>query len=146
MFSSGFIHHKGRFFVKNENIQKLNYPCLNTMVVSVLFRRPDVRVWHTGSGFSWSTYLKIVWAPEESQMMRNRIAEKIPILWTMMNQWDKTTLASTSWVSMESLLTPVAFRIITSVVKNCFGSHVSIICNSVKILLFLVSINSDCIL
>lgn len=76
MFSSGFIHHKGRFFIKNENIQKLNYPCLNTMVFSVLFRRPDFRVWHTGSGFSWSRYLKIVWAPEEYQMMRIRIAEK----------------------------------------------------------------------
>lgn len=146
MFSSGFIHHKGRFFIKNENIQKLNYPCLNTMVFSVLFRRPDFRVWHTGSGFSWSRYLKIVWAPEEYQMMRIRIAEKIPILWTMMSQWDKTTLASTSWVSSESLLTPVVFRIITSIVKKCFGGHVSIVCNSVKILLVLVLINSDYIL
>lgn len=44
------------------------------------------------------------------------------------------TLACTSWEGTESLLIPVVFRIITSIMMNCFGSHVSIICNSIKIL------------
>lgn len=50
-----------------------------SIVFSELFLRPDFRIFHTASGFHWSTYLNIVWAPEEYQMMGNRIAEKIPI-------------------------------------------------------------------
>lgn len=83
----------------------------------------------------WTVEEPAIWKGPEKRQYSQRSKDE-PIR--------QSTLAWTSWKAPKSLLTTAVFRIIPSVSVSC-SDHRASIRNSIKILLVLALINSDCI-
>lgn len=118
--------------------------CLNKMVFSEFLLRPRVKICPKLSSCRGSPYLQPVDC-RGARCLEMATGERQYSLRSKDEPIRQSTLAWTSWKAPKSLLTTVVFRIIiTSITVNFPGHHVSIF-NSIKILLVLALINSDCI-
>lgn len=117
--------------------------CLNRMVFSEFLLRPHVKICPKLSSCRGSPYLQPV-DRRGARCLKGPQGKDSTHWGARMSQLHKAP-AWTSWKAPKSLLTTVVFRIIiTSITVNFPGHHVSIF-NSIKILLVLALINSDCI-
>lgn len=133
--------------VKYENRWEINVIlscCLNKMVFSEFLLGPHVKICPKLSSCGQSPYLQPV-DRRGARYLETATGERQYSLRSKDESIKQSTPAWTSWKAPKSLPTTVVFRIIiTSITVNFPGHHVSIF-NSIKILLVLALINSDCI-
>lgn len=133
--------------VKYENRWEINVIlscCLDKMVFSEFLLGPHVKICPKLSSCGRSPYLQPVDCTG-ARCLETATGERQYSLRSKDESIRQSTPAWTSWKAPKSLPTTVVFRIIiTSITVNFPGHHVSIF-NSIKILLVLALINSDCI-